>query len=70
MSSDFVEIVREMREAQRNYFATRSKNWLTKAKRLESWVDGVLESSKHDPIQPNRAVEGEVIREARKEGQP
>ena len=41
---DFVLRVKMMREAQKNYFATRSREWLTESKRLEKEVDnGLLE---------------------------
>lgn len=36
---DFFNLVREMREAQRSYFRTRSKDLLEKSKLLESEVD-------------------------------
>lgn len=36
---EFFNLVREMREAQRSYFLTRSKDQLRKSKELESEVD-------------------------------
>lgn len=36
---DFFDLVREMREAQRSYFLTRSKDLLEKSKDLEREVD-------------------------------
>ena len=39
---DFVLSVKMMREAQKNYFATRSREWLTESKRLEKEVDNYL----------------------------
>lgn len=36
---DFFNLVREMREAQRSYFLTRSKDLLEKSKQLEREVD-------------------------------
>ena len=39
---DFVLKVKMMREAQKNYFATRSREWLTESKRLEKEVDNDL----------------------------
>lgn len=36
---DFFDLVREMREAQRSYFLTRSKDLLEKSKQLEREVD-------------------------------
>lgn len=40
--SPFVKKVKEMREAQQEYFRTRSKDVLARAKRLESEVDKLL----------------------------
>lgn len=39
---DFVLKVKMMREAQKKYFATRSREWLTESKRLEKEVDNDL----------------------------
>lgn len=36
---EFFDLVREMREAQRSYFRTRSKDLLEKSKQLEREVD-------------------------------
>lgn len=36
---DFFNLVREMREAQRSYFLTRSSDLLSKSKQLEREVD-------------------------------
>lgn len=36
---DFFDLVREMREAQKGYFSTRSKDLLEKSKQLEREVD-------------------------------
>ena len=36
---DFFDLVREMREAQRSYFLTRSRDLLDKSKALEREVD-------------------------------
>ena len=38
----FKELVKQMREAQRQYFATRERDWLREAKRLEKQVDEAL----------------------------
>lgn len=38
-AKSFFNLVREMREAQRSYFRTRSKDLLEKSKLLESEVD-------------------------------
>ncbi len=39
---DFIQLVAEMRQAQRDYFQTRKQSALTKAKSLESKVDKYL----------------------------
>jgi len=39
MSSSFVELVREMREAQKRYFRDRTQTALKESKRLEQEVD-------------------------------
>lgn len=38
-AGDFFDLVRRMREAQRGYFLTRSRDLLDKSKRLEREVD-------------------------------
>ena len=38
-AKEFFDLVREMREAQRSYFLTRSKDLLEKSKQLEREVD-------------------------------
>ena len=45
---EFAKLVLLMRNAQRNYFKTRSSDWLNKAKELEKRVD---EELKLDPRQ-------------------
>lgn len=42
MRNEFVEKVAAMREAQRQYFKTRDKEWLNKSKSLEREVDKML----------------------------
>lgn len=37
--NEFIELVREMRNAQKEYFKTRDKNVLLKSKELERKVD-------------------------------
>ena len=44
MKNEFVEKVAAMREAQRQYFKTKSPDWLNKAKSLEREVDKILAS--------------------------
>lgn len=39
---DFINIVKEMRKAQKEYFKTRSQASLTKSKELEKTVDKLL----------------------------
>lgn len=39
---EFFELVREMRNAQKEYFKTRDKNVLLKSKELERKVDAYL----------------------------
>jgi hypothetical protein len=41
---EFIELVREMRNAQRAYFRTRSKDALNRSKELERKVDNYLQS--------------------------
>lgn len=40
--SDFTILVRDMREAQKVYFATRAPSALNKSKALEKQVDNIL----------------------------
>ena len=42
ISVEFYSLVKEMREAQKEYFRTRSKDSLIKSKSLEKRVDEVL----------------------------
>lgn len=41
---EFIELVREMRAAQKEYFKTRSKDVLNRSKELERKVDAELQS--------------------------
>lgn len=41
---EFIELVREMRNAQKEYFKTRSKDVLNLSKELERKVDAELQS--------------------------
>ena len=41
---EFIELVREMRNAQKEYFKTRSKDVLNRSKELERKVDNYLQS--------------------------
>jgi hypothetical protein len=47
---EFIALVRQMREAQRSYFKTRSAEWLSESKRLERKVDEAIKAA--DDIQP------------------
>lgn len=40
--NEFIELVNEMRNAQKEYFKTRDKNVLSKSKELERKVDSFL----------------------------
>ena len=39
---EFAELVKTLRTAQKNYFATRNVNYLNESKKLEKQVDAVL----------------------------
>jgi hypothetical protein len=41
---EFIELVREMRNAQKEYFKTRTKDALNRSKELERKVDAELQS--------------------------
>ena len=41
-SNEFVKLVAQMREAQRNYFKTRDRSWLVKSKALERQDDNQI----------------------------
>lgn len=43
-SNEFVKLVAQMREAQRNYFKTRNSAWLEKSKMLERQVDNQIKA--------------------------
>lgn len=38
----FAELVKQMRHAQRRYFATRNKDVLSDSKRIEALVDAII----------------------------
>lgn len=50
---DFRDLVRKMREAQKNYFRTRHKGYLDYSRKLEKQVDAELGDN-----QPNLFGEG------------
>jgi hypothetical protein len=39
---EFIALIREMRTAQKNFFATRNANYLGESKKLEKQVDEIL----------------------------
>ena len=41
---EFVELVGRLRERQREYFRTRSREVLIECKELEKYVDGIVET--------------------------
>lgn len=41
-TENFLKKVEQMRNAQKNYFKTRSLEWLKESKRLESEVDDLV----------------------------
>lgn len=43
---EFIDLVYAMRQAQKDYFKTRSKQALERSKRLEAEVDQVISSRK------------------------
>lgn len=43
-NEDFRELVRRMREAQKNYFRTRAKSYLDYSRTLEKHVDEELQN--------------------------
>ena len=45
----FCSLVEQMRDAQKNYFKTRSKGWLIRSKQLEKQVDDLVEQFKKNP---------------------
>lgn len=42
--TEFMQLVRDMRNAQKEYFRTRSKDLLNRSKELERMVDAELQS--------------------------
>lgn len=40
--NEFIELVRKMRNAQKEYFRTKDKRVLQESKQLECWVDAIL----------------------------
>jgi hypothetical protein len=48
---EFIELVREMRNAQKEYFKTRSRDLLSKSKQLEKQVDDEIKRAKEGASQ-------------------
>lgn len=46
--TEFLTLVRAMREAQKNYFATRNTTYLKQSKELEKQVDDILNPKPQD----------------------
>jgi len=46
---EFIELVKRMREAQKNYFRTRDYNYLSESKMLERQVDKLIEADSEGP---------------------
>ncbi len=44
MNKEFIEEVKRMRQAQKEYFKTRSKEWLLESKKREANVDKMLKT--------------------------
>ncbi len=42
--TDFLQLVQDMREAQKSYFSTRSKAALVRSKELEKKVDELIQN--------------------------
>lgn len=51
----FYQLVKTMRDAQRNYFATRDRQWLDRSKELERQVDDVIAKTEQLLTQRNQA---------------
>ena len=60
VSKEFIESVKALRKAQKEYFRTRSTASLTKAKRLEREVDDMLAQIDHVRMQME-PVEGRLF---------
>lgn len=50
--TDFMTLVREMRETQKEYFRTRDANVLNKARDLEAKVDKAIKETEEDELGP------------------
>ena len=59
---EFIELVAQMRAAQRNYFATRDGAVLKRSKELERQVDDYIAQVKQKAEQLSLSIEGELLR--------
>lgn len=50
MNADFVNLVKQMRQAQKSYFATRNKSALYQSKDIEKQVDAQIEAFEKAPV--------------------
>lgn len=55
---EFYDLVRDMRQQQKRYFATRDRDALTKSKELEKLIDGEIERVEN--ILNGRGVQTEI----------
>lgn len=58
--ADFINLVEEMRTAQKSYFKTRSYESLTKSKSLEKQVDELL-SDRKKRLKQQEQIESEKL---------
>lgn len=57
---EFVTPVKEMRAAQRNYFKTRSREFLVLSKQLEGQVDQALVDIHHKGMKEHEGEQGKA----------
>lgn len=50
-AEEFYALVAKMRHAQKEYFKTRSRDWLTESKQLEKQVDDEIKRAKEGASQ-------------------
>lgn len=50
-AEEFYALVAKMRHAQKGYFKTRSRDWLTESKQLEKQVDDEIKRAKEGASQ-------------------
>ena len=59
--TDYIRKVREMREAQRNYFRTRTSIWLQRSKDLEREVDTLTAKYLPSQQQPPHPIQNNLF---------